>query len=273
MKKAAVVIVVFSLIIAGVWFIVLPEGLMRDVAERSIRSDVVSLKIDGFKKGMFYNFSARRILIGKKGGGTSTDASFLELHDVKGWLDIGSVVLLKPRLNFRCMLDDGEVTGALSLTGKGGTTISGGGIHLKEIPFLDSFGIRGEGMMSGSFVTINNRGILKISLLKANFSNSTLMGVFLPLEVFHEVRGAATITDGALELQSLAMSGEGVYGRVKGSMRGGNMNMSLELMTEPSFKMGSLLRTMLARYRVSPGYYIFPLRGEIPHVKWNDIKW
>jgi type II secretion system protein N len=265
-KKIAVLIVVLCLIIAGAWLIVLPEGLMKDVAERSIRSDVIYLRTDGFKKGLFYNFSARRILLKKRGSGVD-DALLLELHNVKGRLDFASVFGLRPRLDFSCMMDGGEVTGEVGLTGKGVTTINAGGIHLKEIPFLEPFGIRGEGILSGSFVEKDNKGILKISLIKANFSNSTMMGVFLPLEVFHEVRGAATIADGTLEVQSLAMSGDGVYGRVKGSMSGGNVDMSLELMTEPSFKMETLLEAMLARYRVSPGYYVFPLKGEIPHVK------
>jgi type II secretion system protein N len=266
-KKAAVVIVGLFLIIAGAWLIVIPESLMRDVAERSIRSNVISLRTDGFKKGLFYSFSARRIVITKRGRGTNSGVSLLELDDVKGWLDLGSVFVFKPRLDFRCTLDDGEVTGDVSLTGKGWTTISGGDIHLKEIPFLKLYGIRGEGIMSGSFVNRNNKGILKISLTKANFSDTTFMGVFLPIGVFHEVRGAATITDGAMEVQSLALSGEGVYGRIKGSMSGGSMNMRLELMTEPSFKMEPLLQAMLVRYKVSPGYYVFPLRGQIPPIK------
>ena len=265
MKKAAVAIAGVFLLVAGVWFIVLPGDLIRDVIGHSLGSDAVYLKADGFRKGLFYNFSARKILLKKRGPVKGSDVTLLEFDDVTGRLDLLSVVAFRPRLNFSCRVGDGEVTGRVGLTGKGRTAISGRDIHMNEISFLEPFGIHGGGTMSGSFEESDYKSALEISLVNADLSSTTFMGVFLPLEVFHEVRAAATVTGGAVDIQSLALSGEGVYGRVKGSVRGGNMDMSLELMTEPSFKLEPLLQAMVERYKVSPGYYVFPLRGEIPH--------
>ena len=265
MKKAAIAIAGLFLLIAGVWFIVLPGCLIKDLIEHSLGSDVVYLKADGFRKGLFYDFSARKILLKKAGSGKDSDVTLLEFDDVNGRLDLLSIAAFRPKLNFSCRVGDGAVTGRVGLTGKGRAKIIGGDIHLKEIPFLEPFGIHGGGTMSGSFEESGNRSELELSLIDANLNSTTFMGVFLPLEVFHEVRAAATITGGAVDIQSLALSGEGVYGRVKGSVRGGNMDMSLELMTDPSFKLAPLLQAMVERYKVSPGYYVFPLRGEVPH--------
>ncbi len=265
MKKAAVVLAGLFLLVAGVWFIVLPGGLIKDLIEHSLGSDVVYLKADGFRKGLFYDFSARKILLRKAGAGKDSDVTLLEFDDVNGRLDLLSVAAFRPRLNFSCKIGDGVVTGRVGLTGKGPTKIVGGDIHLEEVPFLEPFGIHGGGTMSGSFEESGNKSDLELSLINANLSSTTFMGVFLPLEIFHEVRAAATITDGVVDIQSLALSGDGLYGRVRGSVRGGNMDMSLELMTDPSFKLAPLLQAMVERYRVSPGYYVFPLRGEVPH--------
>jgi hypothetical protein len=85
----------------------------------------------------------------------------------------------------------------------------------------------------------------------------------VPLEVFHEIKGAATIKDETVEVQSLALSGRGVYGRVRGSIKGMNVDMSLELMTDLSSGLGSLAHTVLGQYHVSPGYYVIPLKGRM----------
>ena len=70
--------------------------------------------------------------------------------------------------------------------------------------------------------------------------------------------------DNTAEVRSFAMTGTGVYARVKGTMHGNDMNMSLELMTDSSFESGFLFQVMLEKYRVSPGYYLVPLKGGIP---------
>lgn len=263
--KGAAAIVLLFVFLEGVWYIVLPEGLIRGLLEDSFDNEYVYLRSEGFEKGLFYNFSAAKLFLRKKGAGRETDAPLLEFDDLKGRFDFLSVFAFGPELTLRCRLNHGEIAGRVALTGRGSTAISGSDIRMDEIPFLESLGVHAEGILSGSFLAEDNTGTLKVSLGSATFRNASLGGVFLPLEIFHEVKGAATIANGAVELQSLAMSGNGVYGRVSGNVRGGNMNMNFELMTEPSFRLDPLFQAMIERYKVSPGYYVFPLRGEIPH--------
>jgi len=63
------------------------------------------------------------------------------------------------------------------------------------------------------------------------------------------------------------MSGTGIYARVKGSIRGADMNMSVELMTDSSFTTEPLFQFILDRYKVSPGYAVIPLKGAIPRTE------
>ena len=85
----------------------------------------------------------------------------------------------------------------------------------------------------------------------------------MPLEMFQEIKGAATINDEAVEVRSLALSGKGVYGRVSGNIKGTNVDMTFELMTDSSFDLRSLTHAMLGQYNVSPGYYVIPLKGKM----------
>ena len=85
----------------------------------------------------------------------------------------------------------------------------------------------------------------------------------VPLEVFHEIKGAATIKDEIVEVRSLALTGKRVYGRVRGSIKGVDADMSFELMTDSSFGLGSLTHAVLGQYKVSPGYYVVPLKGKM----------
>ncbi len=265
MRRVVIAIIAFFLIVEGVWLIVFSGGIIRCFLEGSFDNDYVYLRSEGFKKGIFYNFSVAKLSLRKRSSGGAADALLLEFDDLKGKVDLLSVFAFRPEVVFHCRTGDGEIAGKVALTGRGSTTVSGDNIRMSEVPFLEAIGIHAGGVMSGIFSAKRNIGSLKVSLADATFRNSSLAGVFLPLEVFHEFKGAATISSGTMEIQSLAMSGNGVYGRVRGSVKGGNMNMNFELMTEPSFKLDPLLQAMIERYKVSPGYYVFPVKGEIPH--------
>ncbi len=264
MKRIVIAVAALFVLIEGVWLVVLPEGMVKGFIEGSFDNDYVYLRAEGFRKGIFYNFSADKLILRKRGSGGETGSLLLKVDDMKGRVDLLSVIALMPEVAVRCKLNDGEIEGKVALTGRGKTSISGKDIAMRGVPFLEALGIHAEGVMSGDFSAENNAGSLRVLLAKATFSNASLGGVFLPLEVFHEVRGAAAISGGGVEIQSLAMSGDGVYGRVTGSVKGGHMNVNFELMTEPSLRVEPLLLAMIERYKVSPGYFVFPLKGEIP---------
>jgi type II secretion system protein N len=223
----------------------------------------INFETEGFRKGSFYNFSAERIVLRKSGIKGDSYTPLLVFRNVHGWLDFMSLFRIRPELNFEGEMNGGEVAGKVGLTGKENLTIGGNAIHIKGIPFLDSLGIQGDGLLSGDFHMNNGIGEVKFWVVDTSLKSASWGGGFVPLEVFQEIKGAATIKDETVEVRSLALSGRGVYGRVRGSIKGSNVDMSFELMTDSSFGLGSLTHAVLGQYKVSPGYYVIPLKGKM----------
>lgn len=267
MKKAAIIIAVILFLVPGLWFIAIPDGLIVDVIENSLSGDYLYLRTEEVKKGLFYNFSAARVLLMKKGAEGSPDSPLLVFDEVKGGFKFLSLFTLSPELGFEGRMNEGEVRGMVRLTGKDTLMITGGNIPINGIPLFEPLGIKGDGILSGSFLVRNNAGDLKFSVSDARLDRAYLGGVFLPLDLFREMKGAASLYSDSAEIRSFAMSGAGIYARVKGNIRQTGMNLSLELMTDSSFSAEPLLELVLEKHRVSPGYYVIPLKGLIPRAK------
>ncbi len=267
MRRTALITALALFLIAGLWLIAIPERLIVAVIENSLSRDYLYLKTEEVKKGMFYSFRAGRVFLMKKSDGESPGSPLLVLTDVRGRFAFMSIFTLSPELAFKGWMNGGEVKGRVRLTGKDRLVISGENIPVRGLPLLEPLGIYGDGTLSGSFVVRDNTGELKFSVRDAQFDRGSVAGVFLPLDLFHEIRGAASLSNDVVEIQSFAMSGRGIYARVKGGIRRTDMNLSLELMTDSSFTAEPLFRFLLERYRVSPGYAVIPLTGALPGAK------
>lgn len=261
MKKSAYVIAAVLFLIPALWFIAIPESLISDLIESALDRDYFYLRTEGVKKGSFYNFSAGSITIMKRNPATGIDNALLVFHDLQGRLEFSSLFRLNPELSFKGRMNSGDIRGLLRTAGKDRLTISGADIPINGIPLLKPVGIYGEGILSGTFILQGNTGDLKFSVRDARLKSTSLGGVFLPLDLFHEIRGAAIMNGDSVEVKSLAMTGTGIYARVKGGMRGDNLDFSLELMTDSMFGSETILLAFLEKYRVSPGYYVVPLKG------------
>ncbi len=265
MKKAAAALLVLLLLAVCLWFIAIPESLIADLIESSLSREYLFLTAEGVEKGLFYNFGARRIVLKKRGSGGEPDDTLLVFSDVKGGVEFPSLLLLRPELRFHGRMNEGDVTGVVRLTGRDSLMIAASDVRIDGIPLFEPMGIYGDGILSGTFAVRNDSGELKFSVADLKLKSAALGGVLLPLDLFHDAKGAVRIgSDDTAEVQSFAMTGTGIYARVKGTMKGTTMNLSLELMTDSSFASGPLLQMMLNRYRVSPGYYLVPLKGGIP---------
>ncbi|HUO76430.1 MAG TPA: type II secretion system protein GspN [Thermodesulfovibrionales bacterium] len=266
MKKAATICVVLVLVIFGLWFVALPESLIISLIDGSLGKENLDFQTEGFGKGLFYNFNAEKIVLREKGVKGDSYVPLLVFRNVHGWLDFMSLFRIHPELDFEGEMNGGEVAGKVGLTGKENLAIRGNTIRIKGIPFLDFLGIQGDGLLSGDFHMSNDTGEVKFSVADASLKSTSWGGGVVPLEVFHEIKGAATIKNETVEVRSLALSGKGVYGRVRGSIKGMDADMSFELMTDSSFTLGSLTHAVLGQYKVSPGYYVVPLKGKMVKV-------
>jgi type II secretion system protein N len=260
-RKAALAFIALSVFVVGLWVIALPESLLKELIEHSLGSDTLYLQSEGLKKGFFYRFRAERIVLKKIGAGSNSGDTLLVFQDVHFRLKFRSLLRLSPEVGFRCRLNQGDVVGDIHITGKRNARVNGTNILIQGIPSLESLGIRGEGMLSGNLEVNNREGEMKLSVTDARLNSTSLGGVFLPLELFHTIKGAAGMSDGIVTVRSFTLEGRGVYARVKGSARGRDLNMNFELMADSSFSSGPVLSAMMEQYKVSPGYYVIPLRG------------
>ncbi len=261
MKKSAYVIAAALFLTPALWFIAIPESLISGLIEGALNKDYFYLRTEGVKKGSFYNFSAASITIMKRNPSTGIDDALLVFRNLDGRLELSSLFRLNPELSFEGRMNNGNIKGLLRTAGKDKLAISGADISINGIPLLEPMGIYGEGILSGTFVLQSNTGDLKFLVRDAKLKSTSLGGVFLPLDLFHEIRGAATMNGDSVEVKSLTMTGTGIYARVKGSMRGDSLDLSLELMTDSMFGSETILLAFLEQYRVSPGYYVVPLKG------------
>lgn len=263
MKKAAAISLAIALLIFGIWFIVLSDSLIISLINGSLGKENIDFQTEGFRKGAFYSFSAESIILGKREIKGDASIPLLVFRNVRGQLDFISLFKMRPELAFEGEMGGGEVGGKVGLMGKETLSIRGTTIHIKGIPFLDSLGIQGDGLLSGDFCMSNGTGEAKFLVVDASLNSMSWGGGVMPLDVFHEIKGAATIKGDTVEVRSLALSGKGVYGRIRGSIRGVNADMSLELMTDSSSGLDPLTYAMLGQYKISPGYYMIPLKGRM----------
>lgn len=253
-------------VVFGFWLIAVPESAMTDALEGALGADSVYLKAEGLKKGLFYDFSADRIFLMKKGSGEYGERPLVMINGLRGRLDFISLIKFAPALKFEGTAGKGVVSGEVGIMGNSSLEVRGGGIAISEIPFLESFGISGEGLLSGDCLTEGKKGEIRLSLTDARLGNTYIGDAFLPLSLFDGMKAAVAIVDGAAEVKSFAMSGKGVYGRIKGRIMERRMDMSLELMADSSYSAPIPLQ-LVERYKVSPGYYVIPLKGELPQIR------
>lgn len=270
MKKAVLFIAGVLLFVVGLWLIAIPAGLIQGLIEDSRGRSDLYLKAEGLEKGLFYSIHIEKVLLKRKG----FEDPLMVFDDVHAGIDVASLLRLSPAIEFGCLLNRGRVLGDIKLTNRNYLRVRVDGISIDGIPFFELIGIRGKGSLSGDFRLKDKAGEMRFSVngmkLRSTVFPPKDLGKFLgvslsgsvpvPLDLFDGIKGEISINNGITDVKSFSMEGSGVYARVKGDIREGKMNMKMEVMTDSSFKSEYLLEMMLRQYRVSPGYYLIPLR-------------
>jgi hypothetical protein len=102
----------------------------------------------------------------------------------------------------------------------------------------------------------------KFEIRQAHFTGA-LYGLPIPPDFFHTIRGLIRAGGNDLWIDSLWMEGEGLNARVKGTLKGRQADLKLEIMKDSSFVDSGRLLQLMESYKVSPGYYVVPLKGEM----------
>jgi type II secretion system protein N len=168
-------------------------------------------------------------------------------------------------LTFHGDISGGKITGEVNLLKeKNHMNVGIDNANVNGIPLFEVMGLSGKGTLSGEFRLKDGTGDLKFSLKDAQFESTSFSGVIIPVNLFQSATGAMTIDGDLVRIGSLSLQGNGIYARVKGNIRNNVMDLIIELMQDSSFTDKSSILFLLENYKVSPGYYVIPVKGSIP---------
>lgn len=259
MKKFLIGLIIAAGILPAAWLIVVPEQLIKGLIEQSVSGDNMSLEAVGFRKGLFFNIFADKLELTKAG------AVLVTVENMEANLNPLYLLLLKAKLSFSGEIGGGRVSGTAEAgKGKNRLKISLAKAAIEDIPFFAVIGLKGRGLLSGEMRLRDGNGEVRFALEEVLLEGNSFYGVPAPLSSFRKAKGMIDVTPGVVNVSSLAFEGEGIYARLKGRILNGSaMDLILEVMPEASFADRSFLLAMLQNYKVSPGYYAIPIKGEM----------
>lgn len=255
--KILLILIIFPLfvvsIIFGAWLIAIPESMIYDFISNSIRSEKVSIKPEGIEKSLFLGLDIKKIEIKKKDGTT-----LLIIENIRIRPSLLSLLKFNPQLPFTGQIHSGIIEGSYIFKGKT-LNMQGKDIRIEEIPFLRLINIEGQGSLSLKLEIIDGQGDIIFNVKDAKLKSTILQGGYiLPLNWFNDIKGLFAVRKEMTEVKSFTLQGDGVYARIKGSIKGDIIDLKMELMPEASFKNPSLLM-LIEPFKVSPGYYVIPI--------------
>lgn len=265
MKKIGIVLIVVLIVIVGFWLIAVPKSLVTDRINTALMEYNMMMEADNLRKGFFYNLRADKAVINTVGSDHAVRSLFV-LNDIHAKLNILSLIAARPELEFNCNAYNGSVSGSMRLPEQKTLTLYSSGINIRQLPVMDILNIQGDGTLSFHISLIRGEGEVRFSIDNLNIIKAGFLNAVFPMDLFHAVKGSALIHENRIDIPSVAIRGNGLYARAKGTVRGHSLNMDMEIMLDSSFQPDSLIRTMLAQYGVSPGYYRIPVQLELPKI-------
>lgn len=257
MNKIVIAFLVLAVIIWAPWIVLPPESL-QVLIEDSFLNERIQVEITGLEKGLFYTLRTEKIII------RSAGRELLTCDAVRSRIDPLSLILLKLRLSAEGEIGGGAFSGDLRLGKKAGQmALDVKEADINRIPLLKTIGVQGKGTLSGRVRLLNDSVTILFTTDNASFEPSLVAGMKLPLNFFHRATGALTVKDNILTIESVSLEGKDVFARLKGNIRNSLMDMAMEVMPGRTMLENPLFLAEFERYRVSPGYYLIPVRGNL----------
>jgi len=232
-----------------------PVSSMQAVIEDSVSSGPLRIEVRGLKKGLFYTVDINMLTL------RTRQNDFVSFDNIHGRINPLNFLLLKLEVSAHGYLRKGNVSGHVTFTRN---TINGDihflKISLSDLEFLKHAGIRGTGTVDGNFMLGDSADRLEFIAKDANFEPADFSGVRVPLNFFHTISGALGIQGNAVHITSVSLEGKDMYAKLKGSIRDGVMDMTMEIMPGKSYADNPLVIAGLEPYKISPGYYSMPVK-------------
>lgn len=257
MKKIAVSILVLASLVWVAWLIALPSSMIEDMVEEKLKRGNISADLVGFRKGLFLSFKTEALDVMSSGERLfSIEGLKGELELIQSLMKMGAVVALDGKSG------GGGFLCTFMVKGRGyslDTTLSGA--DLEQLGLFEHTGFKGSGTLDAEAHVAGNEGDVRFTITGAKLKPLDVSGRTVPMDMFHTVRGALGIKGRSVDVKSLALEGKGLFARASGTIKGGMMDMTLELMPEPETDV--IISVVAGSYKVSEGLYRIPVRRKI----------
>lgn len=257
MKKILFVVIAIPVILWAPWFVI-PETTIQSIIEDYFAGKKFHVEIHEMKKGIFYNFSADKLAV------RSSTREIIFFSNLHGAINPLSLLILQLNISVDGTVGGGNISGNVRIAKNNmQMRFDFTKARIDQISTLKRAGINGTGTLSGRFSMINNKGNIDFNTEDVNFQQAEFAGVKVPLNFFHNVKGAVEIDGDMLNIISVYCEGKDIYARLKGVIKDAVMDVNMEVMPGQSFIGNPFFFAELERYKISPGYYIIPVRSNI----------
>ena len=258
MKKILIIsLIAIPLILWGIW-LVFPKTSIQSIMEGSVNSDKLGVEVKGLKKGLFYNLTVDRLTLKSSGD------EQVSLNNIYGRINPLNFIMLRLSISLNGGIGGGNFSGRANLTkNKMQIELDINKADIAQIPLFKLIGIQGTGTISGRFTMLDDTGHVEFVTKDSRLEPAILSGVNVPLNFFNSVRGSVDIKGDIINVVSIALEGKDIHARLKGPIKDAVMNLDMELMPGISLIENPLFRGELGKYKVSPGYYVIPLKGNL----------
>ncbi len=258
MRYLSLLLVGLFLITAGLWNISVSEETIKKAVRGALGNSPVGVEIEGLKKGLFYNLTAERITFKNR------EIEIFHIEDFSAKINPLYLFLLRHRSTFSGRVQEGAVKGEVNVSRKELlANVKIENVDIKGIPYLESKGLKGGGMLKGAVVIRNDNANLMFALDNAELKAFSFSGIPVPLEMFNSAKGMINIKGNELDIESLSLEGNGIYGRIKGSIKDNLADLNIEIMPDASSLDRFPILAFMDKYKVSPGYYVIPVKTKV----------
>ena len=258
MKKGLIVVLLIAAVLVWGTWIMIPENALISVMEGSAPDGMFTLKVTGLKKGLFYRIDIEKLALQHSGG------EMCSFSNISWRMNPLSLLTLQLQSSVRGNITGGGIEGEIHLGRKTRrVSLALEGVSIRDIPLFTRIGLYGTGIISGSYSIIKNRGHIEFITENARLEPVSVAGKIIPLNFFHRIRGALNIRGDTVEIVSVSLEGEHVFARLKGTVRNSFADMVIEIMPDAVFHENPVFLYELRKFKVSPGYYMIPVRQQL----------
>ncbi len=257
MKKVLVILTAVPIVFWCIW-LAFPATSVQSIIEDAVPDENFGIEVKGLKKGLLYTLGIDTIIL------KSSHQEIISLNNIHGYINPLSLITLRLNVSFDGNMGSGNISGNINLRKKKmRTSFNFNKANINAIPIFKIIGIQGTGTISGKIIVKDDTGHIEIITQDASFEPAIFSGITVPLNFFHSVTGSIDIKENIINIVSVSLKGKDIYARLKGVIKDAFMDINMEVMPGKSFMENPLFLAELEKYKISPGYYVIPVRGRI----------